>query len=250
MDLDQFSPKERELIARVEKAEAELSSDPRGWGFFHAGDEALALIKDLPGVQFLDLFEACDDGATTDEGLAHVRGMQSLICLRLGPGITDQGLVHLREFVGLRELRLDSAADVSDDGLAHLGRLTGLEELSLQYTGISDAGLTSLAGLVRLADLTLDGTEITDAGLKHLHGCTALKKISLHHTGITKKGIAAFQKALHVCKVSWDAPAEEATQRSVAPKKKAAKKPAGAESALPLRMTFKGSTRQRIGLAD
>ena len=92
--------------------------------------------------------------------------MQSLVCLRLGPGVSDQGLVHLRELVGLRELRLDSAADVSDEGLAHLTGLTGLEELSLQYTGISDAGLASLAGLVHLAELTLDGTEITDAGLK------------------------------------------------------------------------------------
>jgi hypothetical protein len=60
MDLEQFTAKERKLIARIEKLEAELSTDPRGWGFFHAGDEALALIKDLPGVQFLDLFEACD----------------------------------------------------------------------------------------------------------------------------------------------------------------------------------------------
>jgi hypothetical protein len=240
MDREQFSAKERKLIARIEKAEAEFSTDPRGWGFFHAGDEALALIKDLPGVQFLDLFEACDDGAATDEGLAHLRGMQSLVCLRLGPGISDQGLVHLRELVGLRELRLDSAADVSDEGLAHLTGLTGLEELSLQFTDISDAGLASLAGLVHLKELTLDGTEITDAGLKHLYGCKLLKRISLHHTGINRKGVEALQAALPKCKVSSDAPVDEPKQKKVAPQKKPAKKAAVAESTLPLRMTLKG----------
>jgi hypothetical protein len=242
MDLDRFSAKERTLIARIEKAEAELDTDRRGWGFFHAGDEALALIKDLPGVQFLDLFEACDDGAATDEGLAHLRGMQSLVCLRLGPGITDQGLVHLRELVGLRELRLDSTADVSDEGLAHLTGLTGLEELSLQFTDISDAGLASLAGLVHLTELTLDGTEITDAGLKQLRGCAALKKISLNHTGVSKQGVAALQKAIPACKVSWEPPVGEAKQEKVPPKKKPAKKADGADSALPLRMTLKGGT--------
>ena len=191
-------------------------------------------------MQFLDLFEACDDGATTDEGLAHLQGLQSLVCLRLWAGGQRSGLVHLHKLVGLRELRLDSQADVSDEGLAHLTGLTGLEELSLQYTGISDAGLASLAGLVHLAELTLDGTEITDAGLKAPAWLHRAQKISLNHAAVTKKGVGALQKAIPACKVSWEPRVDEVKQEKAPPKKKSAKKAPGADSALPLRMTLKG----------
>jgi len=41
-----FSAAERALIARIEKAGASWEENHRhGWGFFHAGDRALKLIK-------------------------------------------------------------------------------------------------------------------------------------------------------------------------------------------------------------
>ena len=59
-DRSRFSPAEQALIARVEKTGASLEKNQHGWGFFNAGDKALKLIKGIAGIQFLDLFEACD----------------------------------------------------------------------------------------------------------------------------------------------------------------------------------------------
>lgn len=240
---NRFSSDEQALIGRIEAVGAELDSDPRGWGFFHASDEALALIKDLPDVQFLDLFEACEDGDASDDGLVHVGCMSSLVCVRLGDGISDRGLAHLRGLKSLKELRLDSAGeDVSDDGLKHLAELKGLEVLSLAYTGATDAGMAHLCGLVSLTELALDGTSITDDGLKHLHGLKALRKLSLRETGVTDQGVLALAEALPDCKVSWNRPKKQSTSASKQAKKGKSAASTGAIDApgLRLRMTLKG----------
>ena len=234
---DSFSADDQRLIARIEATGAELDTQPRGWGFFHVPDEGLKLLKRLSGVQFLDLFEACEAGDVSDDGLAHLARLKSLACLRLGPGISDDGLAHLRGLTSLAELWLDSAEDVSDEGLQAVQGLTSLEELSLQYTGITDAGMPHLSQLSRLVKLTLDGTPISDAGLQHLHGLKALRQLSLNKTEVTQEGVSALQSALPECKVEWDGPKAGAGKGG---KQAGSKKPPAATgSAIRLRKTLK-----------
>src|SRR4029079_525117 len=104
--------------------------------------------------------------------------MPSLHNLALGPGVSDAGLVHLAKLKELRELRLDSARDVTDQGLESLKKLTKLKSLSLQYTDVAGPGLIHLAGLKQLRELNLEGTpigrEAVDALQKALPKCTVI----------------------------------------------------------------------------
>src|SRR5262249_13165735 len=146
---------EREVVSDLEAAGYEWECDVWGWGFHHLNDEALAQVKRLRSITFLDLFEVCDMDGVTDEGLANLASNASLICLRLGPGITDTGLAHLGGLTQLTELRLDSAGKVTDAGMKHLNQLTKLERLSLQYTQVGDGGLQAIAHLTSLKELVL-----------------------------------------------------------------------------------------------
>ena len=194
-----------------------MEKNRRGWGFVNAGDKALKLIKGISGLQFLDLFEACDEGDVSDEGLAHIRGLTELRYLALGPGISDKGLADWLLLTELRELRLDSARDVTDAGLQHLTKLNKLQSLSLQYTDVAGAGLDHLAGLKKLKELNLDGTPVT------------------------KEAVAAIQKALPKCKILWDRPKKATAAKSTRKLKNASAETApAAECGLTLRATLRG----------
>jgi hypothetical protein len=71
-------------------------------------DSDLALLKDLPHLEFL----ALDNTKITDDGLAHLAGLDNLLVLTLsGTQVTDAGMAHLE---GLSELRqLNFAARTS-----------------------------------------------------------------------------------------------------------------------------------------
>src|SRR4051794_12916518 len=99
-------PDERPVIAELERAGYEFERDRWGWGFHHLNDQALQRVRRLRTIAFLDLFEECDVGGVSDEGLAHLADNRSLVSLRLGPGITDDGLAHLAGLTQLEELRL------------------------------------------------------------------------------------------------------------------------------------------------
>ena len=212
-DHNQPHAAEKALIARIEKTGASLETNRHGRGFFNAGDDALKLIKKIPGVRFLDLFEACDAGEVSDEGIAHVKGMSELRYLALGPGISDTGLSHLAGLTELRELRLDSARDVTDDGLQYLKTMTKLQNLSLQYTDVHGPGTVHLFNLKKLKELNLEGTPISAAAVEKL------------------------RKALPECTVLWDrAKAPSAAKKT--PARVAATQEAGRE--LKLRATLRG----------
>jgi hypothetical protein len=191
-------PEEDLVIEEIERADYEYSKDRRGWGFYHLDDDALAQVKKLKTIAFLDLFEVCDSGGVTDQGLAHLAENRSLVSLRLGPGITDEGLAHLTGLVQLEELRLDSAEAVTDAGMRHLAKLTNLEILSLQYTQVGDAGLKQLSGLSRLRTLALNRTSVTDAVIPTLVKLTSLTQLEIENTSITKKGIETLKAALGI----------------------------------------------------
>lgn len=194
-------PDERPVIAELERAGYEFESDRWGWGFHHLNDQALRQVRQLKTIAFLDLFEECDAGGVSDDGLAHLADNRSLVSLRLGPGITDDGLAHLAGLTQLKELRLDSAEAVTDKGLLHIAGLINLEVLSLQYTQAGDAGVGRLAGLSRLQELILFHTHVTDAVVPALTKLTRLEHLSVGGTALTQKGVRVLKEALPKCKV-------------------------------------------------
>jgi internalin A len=150
-----------------------------GWGLRNLTDAQLPVVRRLPSLRALVLFETCDRGETTDAGLAYVAGHPTLQQLDLGPGITDAGLRHIEGLVSLCRLRLDSASGVTDAGMRHLESLSRLASLSLQYTHVGNQGLRSIAGLRSLTELEINNTDVTDDGLAHLASLTSLETLHL-----------------------------------------------------------------------
>ena len=110
-----------------------------------AGDEELALIKQLPRVDQIDL---------------------------RGTGVTDAGLANLAGIASLTQLHLEKTG-VTDAGLTHLKGLTNLTYLNLYGTAVTDKGLGELNGLKNLKKLYLWQTKVTDAGVNPLKGAIA-----------------------------------------------------------------------------
>lgn len=215
---DRFSAADKAIITRVNKAGASFETNEHGWGFVGASDKALKLLKGLAGIQFLDLFEACDADEVSDEGLAPIVGMHDLRYLALGPGISDKGLVHVAGLSELRELRLDSARDVTDAGLQHLKKLTKLTSLSLQYTDVSGAGFDALLRLKQLKEVNLQGAPVT------------------------QEAVEGLQQALPRCKIIWDP--VQAPRKAKKRQEKAPAAVASGGSQLTLRATLRGLTQK------
>ena len=195
-------PEEAPVIAELEAAGFAVEVDEVGWGYYHLSDQALQLVPQLLTIAFLDLFESCEAGETTDAGLASLTGNTSLRVLRLGPGITDAGLAHLAGLTQLRRLRLDSAGGITDAGMGSLRNLTRLEGLSLQYTRVGDAGVAALAELPSLTELELEGTLITDGAVRSLTAHRHLRLLTVGGTRISQAGFREVQQALPGCQVT------------------------------------------------
>lgn len=183
-------PKERLAVAALKAAGFEWTCDVWGWGYFHLDDKALVHVKKLSSIAFLDLFEACDMDRVSDEGIANLARNKSLICLRLGPGITDAGLAHLKGLTQLTELRLDNAESVTDVGVKYLKRLRNLESLSLQYTKVGDAAMREIAHLIKLKVLEVNHTGVTDEGLTFLGQMKELNQLMLSDTAVSDAGLS------------------------------------------------------------
>lgn len=104
----------------------------------------------------------------TDEALAPLKDVPGLIWLNLrGTKITDAGLAQLADLKSLTQLHLEKTA-VTDAGLAHLAGLENLEYLNLYDTKITDAGLDHLKGLKKLKKLYVWQTGVTKDGAARL----------------------------------------------------------------------------------
>lgn len=153
-------------------------------------DDELAHLREVPGLQFLDL----SGSQVTDAGMAHLAGLTTLQTLVLNhTRVTDQGLAELKELAGLRELALDKTS-ITDAGLEHLEGHTNLQHLSLKDTGVGDAGLVHLKGLTRLESLDLDESEVTDSGLEHLKRLSLLQLLLVRRTTVTDSGVARLHR--------------------------------------------------------
>ena len=162
-------------------------SSLRNLSLFHdysVGTAGLAVLKDLPALEYFDCYTA-----PIDAGLEHIGQFANLKRLRLRMGrIRGPGLAELAKLPRLEKLTL--WGDGITDG--HVRYLEGLDRLkSLTLWGgsapFTDATLASVGKLASLEELylTMVGLDFTDAGMERLRGLKNLKKIEY-------SGVSAF----------------------------------------------------------
>jgi hypothetical protein len=145
------------------------------------GNQGLAVLKDLPSLEYLDLYTG-----VTDAGLKHVAQVKSLRWLRLRTGrIWGPGLAELANLPHLERLCIwGNEQQLSDRHIQYLEGLTHLKSLTLWGVagGLSDASLASIGKLRNLEELHFigwdKGPSLTPAGMTHLMGLKKLRGIA------------------------------------------------------------------------
>lgn len=194
----------------------------------NATDARLAVLDDLPNLQWLELFQC---GEITDEAviraakLKKLRKLQfgitrvsdkSLAALKALPNlelldlnwtqVTDAGLPTIAALGSLKHLHLEGTK-ITDDGVAKLGSLTGLTMLNLSAnSGVSDRGITSLAKLPNLATLYLRDCRIADSSLDSFRGLKKLQVLQLNGNPITQSGLNCLGNHPTLTQVYVDSP--------------------------------------------
>jgi hypothetical protein len=142
------------------------------------GSAGLAVLKDLPALEYLNL-----DVGVTDAGLKEVAQARSIRWLRIRTGsFWGPGLAELAQLPRLEHLCLEGHSALSD---AHLRYLEGLPHLkSLTIWGqagdrLTNAGLASIGKLKDLGALNfvLTSPRFTPAGIAHLKDLKNLKEV-------------------------------------------------------------------------
>lgn len=182
-------------------------------------DEALSYAPKFPRLKRILLHSV----QATDQGLANLRGMNSLEAVFLWDAslVSDVGAAHLATLQNLKVIHI-SNANLTDKALRHFSNLPNVESLSLQgnhFTNrglehvqsmtqlkelvlglgnnqITDDGLRYIAGLTKLERLCLQNSQITDVGLQHLVGLKKLQDLWVTNTAVTKDGLAELREAL------------------------------------------------------
>ena len=144
---------------------------------FSLGNAGLAVLQELPALQYLDL----DTGAT-DVGFKHLGKLQTLRWLRLRTGRTwGPGLAELAKLPRLERLCLWGTTGISDRQVGYLEGLTRLKSLTLWggNTALTDATLASIGKLTSLEELYFIRirTNFTTAGLAQLKDLKRLRRI-------------------------------------------------------------------------
>ena len=114
-------------------------------------DADLAILKDLPTVEFL----------TADKR-----------------GVTDKGLEDLKGHPSLKTLDL-TQSEITDAGLAHLGDLPKLEEVNLKRCNVTGAGYASLAKVKSIKRIRAPQSNFDGDCLAALKDCTQLELLDL-----------------------------------------------------------------------
>ena len=190
------------------------------------GDEALAFINRLTGLEEIDL----SDCSLTDAVAQHLNALRNLNTITLsanrtidkGFGIGDEAVKVLAKLPQLKELTANHTK-ITDKGLKLLAKNPSLRRLSLSDTQITDEGISELANtnlealyigrsvsMRRIADeprsitdkslqaigtldelqqLSLTGTHTSDEGLKQIANLPKLTSLTLDDTLVTNAGI-------------------------------------------------------------
>jgi Leucine-rich repeat (LRR) protein len=170
-------------------------------------DEGLAVIKDWPRIQRLNLRGT----KVTDNTLAILAGKDTIAALDIGYAeVTDSGLQHLPQLKGLRELSF-GGNKMTDVGMQVLRSLPGLTKLDVAGKQRTDSGLWSVAvtdlalepvaTLAELRELNLAGTQVTARGLETLGRLKKLEKLNLY--GAKRVGDDAVTRLASMPALRW-----------------------------------------------
>jgi len=172
----------------------------------------LAVLKELPALEYLDL-----DTATTDVGLKHVGDLQNLRWLRLRMGrIWGRGLTELARMPHLERLSLWGETGLTDRHVSYLEGLTRLKSLTLwgsNYT-LTDATLASISKLTNLEELCFIrvNTQFTDAGMGYLERLKSLRKVRFSFFRVGAEGLRHLANLPHLESIKGLAPSAEAAR--------------------------------------
>jgi hypothetical protein len=158
---------------------------------FSIGNQGLAVLKDLPGLEYLAL-----NTSLTDAGLKHVAQLSSLRWLRIvdgkmwGPGLTELARLPRLERLCIQQSR----GRLLDRHIKCLEGLTQLKSLTLWSIGcntLTDASLASIGKLKNLEELYFIRTnpQFTPAGVVHLKGLKNLRKVHFAQTWCGPVGV-------------------------------------------------------------
>ncbi len=155
------------------------------------GDAGLAVLKDLPALEYVDLCTA-----TGDAGLKYLGQLPNLRWLRIRMGhIGGPGLAELANLPRLERLSLwGDVTGLSDQHIRYLEGLTHLKSLTLWGAAceqLTDASLASIGKLQDLEELYFvrTGPRFTSAGIAHLKGLKSLKKVDFSQVRIDEAGM-------------------------------------------------------------
>jgi hypothetical protein len=141
------------------------------------GNECLAVLKDLPYLEYLDL-----DAIATDAGFKYLGQFPSLRWLRIRTGrVWGPGLTELANLPCLERLCLWGTDPISDRHLHYLEGLRRLKSLTLWGVAdpLTDASLASIGKLTSLEELYFIRTipQFTPAAVACLRGLRHLQKV-------------------------------------------------------------------------
>lgn len=117
-------------------------------------------------------------------------------------GLSDEFLMTLPKLPKLKRLVLDNNPLLGRT-LGQLHNQPELTDLSLNCPSIGDLLGKNLGHLKRLQHLSLIDANLSDTGIRHLEGLTELQALNLTGTKVTAAGVAALQKALPKCTITW-----------------------------------------------
>jgi hypothetical protein len=155
------------------------------------GSRGLAVLKDLPALEYLEL-----NTGVTDAGLKQAAQMSNLRWLNIVDGnIWGPGLAELAKLPRLERLCiLQSRSPLFDRHIKYLEGLTQLKGLTLWSSGcdtLTDASLASIAKFENLEGLHFIRTspKFTPAGVAHLKELKNLKKLAFAQTWVGSEGM-------------------------------------------------------------
>jgi hypothetical protein len=151
-------------------------------------DAGMAVLKDLPVLEYLDL-----DTATTDAGFKHLGQLPSLRWLRIRTGrIHGPGLAELAHLPRLERLCIWGTSEITDQHIRYLEGLSHLKSLTLWGVAdsLTDASLASIGKLKDLEELYFVRTSprFTPAGVIHLRNLKNLRKVDFAGTWSSPEG--------------------------------------------------------------
>lgn len=161
--------------------------------------EAVQLIAKLGAPKSIT---ALDGTPMSDEHLAEIGKIKNLVELQINGGsITDQGVAHLTGLQKLESLTL-ARTDVTAACMPDLGRLSSLNMLNLNHSKV-DGGYENLADLDNLQWLLLGGLTISDQDAEAISKFPAISHVTLDaSTNISESAIDAL-KSNKNCNVDY-----------------------------------------------